>query len=150
MICLSNESKKWFMQFYFGIVSPKNFSEWLFKDTEIEKEIGKSAYFELIEKNYDDHLAVINTRKIVLRIYIASDADLKRDYAIYALQQMLNNKLALAQGCKILADLNADGCSFIPIVFVGYSSELDTPEKGKHYHDRILKDSRDLLNTLEQ
>ena len=84
-----------------------------------------------------------------MKLYNDANADLKRDYAIHALKQMLSNELPLAKGCKVLANLNADGCTFAPIVFVGYSSELGTPEKEKHYHDRIIKDSRDLLNTLE-
>jgi len=134
---------------FFDDLSPKNFSGWLNENTKIEEEIGKNAYFELIEKNYNDHLAVIDARKIILKLYNDANADLKRDYAIHALQQMLNNKFPLAKGCKILANLNADGCAFVPIVFAGYSSELNNLEQEEYYRDRIIKDSRNLLNTLE-
>lgn len=140
------------MFFCFGDVSQIKFSEWLYDCKDVEETFGKDDYFELIEKNYYKSQEVYEAKELVLKICDKRGIDLRLEYTINVLERMLNKYLPLSKGCEILRIFYDEGCDYIPIVFVGYDSELDTPEKEKlwlnFYRHRIINDCTELLSTL--
>lgn len=132
----------YFLGFYFGEISSSEFSEWVYSSKELEHIIGANRYLEIISFDYDaDQQEQGAIKKIVADIY--NDLTSNRlipDRVSRLVESMLNNDISLRVGCKELADLHDEGNDFIPIEFVGYDSELDSPSKEEFYRERILDD----------
>jgi hypothetical protein len=73
---------------------------------------------------------------------------LEVDKTRLTLSKILMGELTIDNGCRVLADLCANGNNFIPNIFEGYSSEIERLGDYSFYKDRILNDVNKLLVEL--
>lgn len=143
---LSDNTKYNFLQFYFGDSTTDDFSNWLWNSSELEEEVGGEAYLSLIDLDFRSRDDVEKAKDIVSNIY-NSDCDnaIVYDKVLLSLESMIENRISLKEGCKVLADLSLEGYEFIPTSFVGYSSELDSSNDEEFYKDRIISDAKKII-----
>lgn len=148
-----------FNEFVVGDLDLDNFTEWIkVKKTFIENVIGYEDYRLLTEVNrkqhknfaqYDLSLQVSN----IWAKHVPLSPEVERTKEI--LRGMIEGTAGIISGCKELARLFWKGNGFIPIIFVGFDSELD---KAIDESSKIVSDSKqvilpvvnNLLNALEK
>lgn len=127
-----------------------SFAEWAYHESSLEGAIGKEDYLKLIEYDYRKTDEADGARTLVVSLYDKyADRPLVRDRVVELLEKMIRGEYSLKKGCEELSKYNMDGHDFIPMVFVGYASELVDDEKRDFYDERIKKDSMELLSVLK-
>jgi hypothetical protein len=135
--------------FYFSDIELADFKRWLWSSNKIEGEIGADNYFKLIDLDLDTFDEIEKAKDYIKDIYRKLyHVDIRKDYVRLTLERMLSGKITITNGCKILADLAADGYTLVPIVFIGYSSELVNISAEQFYRERIINDVRKLLDNM--
>ena len=150
MVMLKEIIKKKFIEFYYGYTLMDDFEKWLYFEKNLQNYIGEDFYLSLISLDYKKHDAIKDAKELVRNIYRYEEGvPIEWDVALYIAQLMIDNSISLTKGCRILSDLNMDGANFIPLSFVGYSSEIERLGTDSFYRDRILTDAKDLLSKLK-
>lgn len=142
--------KEKFIEFYCGNIPMSDFEEWLYFEEHLQNYISEDFYLSLISLDYKKHDAIKDAKELVRNIYKYKEGiSIEWDVALYIAQLMLDNSISLTKGSRILSDLNMNGANFIPLSFVGYSSEIERLGTDSFYRDRILTDAKDLLSKLK-
>lgn len=142
--------KKKFIEFYYGHTLKDDFEKWLYSEKNLQNCTSEDFYLSLISLDYKKHDATKDAKKLIRDIYRYEEGvDIELDIVLYITQLMIDNSISLTKGCRILSDLNIDGANFIPLSFVGYSSEIERLGTDSFYRNRILTDAKDLLNKLK-
>lgn len=145
---IDHSTKNKLIDFYYNDLSINDFEKWLYENDYLEK-FDEQIYMLLIDINYKDKEEVnIGKRKLKDLYKIHYDVPIEIDKTRLILNKIITGELAIDNGCRILADLCANGNSFIPIVFEGYSSEIERLGNYSFYKDRIIKDAKKLLVEL--
>lgn len=111
--------------------------------------VGGEVFLKLVSLDYDSDSDLVEAKRIVAELF-------PRVFAcpILAVQVrfiatgMLSRTISLEDGCRMLAELREDDGKSIPIIFVGYASEIDRVGLS-YYKDRILDDTRLLLEDID-
>lgn len=148
---LSERSKKSFLKFFSGELSPTAFASWIYSTENLEDELGAEYFFDLIDLDFRKISDVEKARNKVAELYNAEmENAIIYDLVESVLNRMLAGTLPFSLGCKTLADLNVNGFDFIPDVFIGYSSEMLDEKSIEFYKDRISGDAQLLLLKLKE
>lgn len=131
--------------FYFGDSSGDIFSKWLYSFQQAESELGTELFTEIASCDFSDDREIDDTRRI---LKAALGDRLYKERAISVAKRMLNGEIDMPGGCRKLADLSMDAEEIVPVVFVGYASELDRLGDTGHYNERIRSDLEKLLRSL--
>lgn len=131
--------------FYFGDSPGDIFSKWLYSSRQAESELGTELFTEIASCDFSDNREIDDARRI---IKAALGDRLYKERAISVAKRMLSGEIDTSEGCRKLADLAMDAEEIVPIVFVGYASELDRLGDTGHYNERIRRDLEKLLQSL--
>ncbi len=148
---LLKKTRLHFRNFYFKVEKPLVFSQWLYESDTIEKELDEKDYLTLISFNYNNTDEVCDAQILIRELYNSAHENLLHiDRANEIIELSLNSDIELAKGCRLLADIVADGYDFVDEIFIGYASEFDRLGETDHYDERIKNDLMALSSKLEK
>jgi len=146
-----------FKDFVTGDLSLNEFERWIKTDASLMQQLDKTDYQSLI--NFDmgcrDSSIQFELSNLVSYIWARNiDPNKEVELTRNILAGMIEGTVGIIEGCRELNRLFWQGNGFIPIIFVGYDSELDgaideTSEVINCYREAILIEANKLLLSLK-
>jgi hypothetical protein len=146
-----------FSQFVTGNLTTNQFVEWVRTNRDLIEQVGQKDYTTLSEFDigHNDKMIQYNLSLQVSYIWakhVSNSPEVEKTRVI--LQGMIEGTVGIIKGCRELTSLFWKGYGFIPIIFVGWDSELDnaineTSEVVGYYKQQVLDEAGKLLTALE-
>jgi hypothetical protein len=140
VLTYSKEITEMFFDLVEDEISLEKFEEWIFYDFDLEAILGQKVYSDLLSFRYSLWETKTDLRNYILGLYSNSKLELKKENIVYKVISMVNGDIGIVEGCSELARIRSfvKGYDFIPIEFVGISSEME--DVGFRYSDLKIDD----------
>jgi hypothetical protein len=115
-----------FCNFLEGKQDSATFEKWLCLSPNLEIVLGKTTWLELVSTNFQNAAEAHELReKITKLVEQHNPGHLIHEQVKSILEGMLNGTMDLVSGCRRLSKYWNQQNEWIPVIFVGYDSELD-------------------------
>jgi hypothetical protein len=114
------------LQYCAGETSPAEFESWVFAADDLEQWIGHTAYVDLTSADYRGREAAGMREVCEGLVEEHHPGALTRYLVTKTLDSMLRAGADPLNGVPALVQLREQGCEFIPIIFLGIWSEVDS------------------------
>jgi hypothetical protein len=116
-------------------LSLAEFEQWVYSSPYIADVIGYDQYFQLLDVEYRLPSALDEVRRLITQLADQFFPDeLEREQVRLVLCAFVQGALNVFNACAELAWRRSHGAEWIPIIFVGIDSELDSAPDPAQYH----------------
>lgn len=137
MIEMPRDSNDELLRFSFGDLSPNEFSAWLGTEG-AGRELGEEVLVDLVSFDYADPDEAARARRHARAAFETRyGIDPEKAWVARLTGAMISNAVRLENGCKALADLEADGCKYVPRSLAGLCGEVERLGLAP-YRERLL------------